>query len=210
MKKIISALLIGAAIVSLASCLNKAAPLHGDWHTEIALDEEAVSDVLTFYDFTAEEIALIDKSGLTTVKEATFSSDGSYDFHYDIETTKQHFSDFFDRCMHTVHDNLGSLSDIFGGVEYGFDEFADYYADVYGYESYEAYRSATASAFVTDYYAFGDGSIEHGMYKVSGDAIIMTADGEEAPMTLSYSLSEDGTLSLIYTNTTEQYHRAAE
>ena len=159
---------------------------------------------------TAEEIALIDKSGLTTVKEATFSSDGSYDFHYDIETTKQHFSDFFDRCMHTVHDNLGSLSDIFGGVEYGFDEFADYYADVYGYESYEAYRSATASAFVTDYYAFGDGSIEHGMYKVSGDAIIMTADGEEAPMTLSYSLSEDGTLSLIYTNTTEQYHRAAE
>ena len=196
MKKIISALLIGAAIVSLASCVNKAAPLHGDWHTEIALDEEAVSDVLAFYDFTAEEIALIDKSGLTTVKEATFSSDGSYDFHYDIETTKQHFSDFFDRCMHTVHDNLGSL--------------ADYYADVYGYESYEAYRSATASAFVTDYYAFGDGSIEHGMYKVSGDAIIMTADGEEAPMTLSYSLSEDGTLSLIYTNTTEQYHRAAE
>ena len=174
MKKIISALLIGAAIVSLASCVNKAAPLHGDWHTEIALDEEAVSDVLAFYDFTAEEIALID------------------------------------RCMHTVHDNLGSLSDIFGGVEYGLDEFADYYADVYGYESYEAYRSATASAFVTDYYAFGDGSIEHGMYKVSGDAIIMTADGEEAPMTLSYSLSEDGTLSLIYTNTTEQYHRAAE
>ena len=125
MKKIISALLIGAAIVSLASCVNKAAPLHGDWHTEIALDEEAVSDVLAFYDFTAEEIALIDKSGLTTVKEATFSSDGSYDFHYDIETTKQHFSDFFDRCMHTVHDNLGSLSDIFGGVEYGFDEFAE-------------------------------------------------------------------------------------
>ena len=67
MKKIISALLIGAAIVSLASCVNKAAPLHGDWHTEIALDEEAVSDVLAFYDFTAEEIALIDKSGFTTI-----------------------------------------------------------------------------------------------------------------------------------------------
>ena len=162
MKKIISALLIGTALISLASCSDRAEALHGDWDTEIAIDEKTVSDILAFYDFTEEEIELCDKSGLTTVKTVSFSEDGEYDFRYDIESTKQHFIDLFDRCMHTVHDNLGSLSDIFGGVEYGFDEFADYYAEVYGYESYGEYLGAAANAFVTDYYALGDGEIEHG------------------------------------------------
>lgn len=207
MKKIISALLIGTALISLASCSDRAEALHGDWDTEIAIDEKTVSDILAFYDFTEEEIELCDKSGLTTVKTVSFSEDGEYDFRYDIESTKQHFIDLFDRCMHTVHDNLGSLSDIFGGVEYGFDEFADYYAEVYGYESYGEYLGAAANAFVTDYYALGDGEIEHGSYKVSADAIIMTKNDEETPSTLSYTLGEDGVLSLVYTNTVENYRR---
>ena len=209
MKKIIFPLLFLITTLILNSCSSEseASVLYGKWQTEIAISEEVTADILSFFDFTSEEIELIDKTGLATVKTVSFGNDGSYEFCYDTEATKALFSEYFDRCIRTVHDNLGSLSAVFGGVEYGFDEFADYYADVYGFDSYEEYREKAASAFVSDYFDLGDGTIERGSCKVSGGSIIMTEEGEVEPRTLGYTVTDGGELILTYTNTTETYRR---
>ena len=204
--KIILALTL--ALVLLCGCGNSSAAvleeLAGQWTMTVPAPEEDAVYLMDMMDLYTEERAFVDQSGMSFVLHANFGTDGSYSFVYDAEASKAYVRAFYEGAMDALYENRAQLTALYGEevVEMTREEFDQFYADMYGVESYQLFMDALVND-AYDYDVLGE-PLEEGTFKIVGSNLMCTVDGETS--SIGFQLDGD-TLTLTYIDGTEVYSR---
>ena len=199
--------LLAGFLSGCESTADKVEALSGTW-TLVAQDsrDQAVS-LLENIEAYEEEIALADLESLYYVQTAVFTQDLAYSFGYDAEATRQCVYEFYDGYFAALYAGRTSLN---ASYDYSFDElsqeeFLQFYADLYGYATYEELLvSITDKAYNYDSLAE---PWETGTYTIKGDDIMCTITGADYAESLGYQI-EGNRLTLTFSNLVEVYTKS--
>lgn len=209
MKKYVSVMLAAALLVSLlAGCsllggISKD-ELVGYWETVKPDTREEAMGLLENIEAYDSEIALADLDSLQYVKEVVFRDDGTYYFGYHVEGTKACVRDFYDAYFNALYEGRVTLEEDYGESFEAMSqaEFRQYFAGLYGFTDYiEMLDYFTETAY--DYDLLEEPT-ETGTYRIDGDEILTTIDGEYKEEAMGAEL-EEGVLTLTYLDGTETY-----
>ncbi len=208
MKRILALLLSAVLLLSLAACdfdFDYKGKIVGTWvcrKLESADNKESLLDAIDLYD---EEKALV-TAPLYTAKTVTFNEDGSYSFSEDVDGVKAYVRDFYEQMFTQLYEGRAALANTY--AEYGEDlsqktedEFYQFYADLYSYDSYEQLLDGLAEN-VYDYDNFEP--FEQGTFTVGSKKIDFDATTDEDDGVAEYSV-KDGELTITYSDGTEVY-----
>lgn len=188
------------------STADKIAALSGTWTMVEADTEEQALELLENIEAYDEEIALADLGSLEYVQIVTFTQEQTYSFGYDVEATRDCVKTFYDNYFAALFQSRATLNEAYG-TEFDAmtqEEFLQFYADLYGFETYEALLT-----HITDVAYDYEGMQtpwETGTYTIKGDDIMCTIDGQTQAESLGYAI-DGSTLTLTYSNAVEVYTR---
>ena len=219
MKRFAALILALCLLLALAACDGaslttpslKLDDLVGKWQTTYTLEEDVAEELLDYYGFTEEERALIGHDVFKVAQILTIGSDKTYSFEIDGERSRNLVRQSFNSIISLVYDHLGELTDTYGeemAEEVAdLDEFKDYYAWMYDFDSYDEYLDAVVEDFVSEYYDMSSPiDLEHGTFTIDGTDLVMTIDGESEGASVGASLSGNSLL-ITYKDGEELYTR---
>ncbi len=183
--------------------------LTGKWVMTEEIPKESVADLLTYFNFTDEEKALAELTGMGIACVVRFTEDGRYSYEYDFAATVESVKAYYDRFISRLFDKRGELTATYGDDVLErcptIEEFRAFYAYMFNKESYEAMLEAMAAESLD--YQYLEGTLETGRYTVSLDGTLnLTADNSSTTYTVGYEFGEN-TLKLIYSDGDETYTR---
>ncbi len=209
-KRILATLLAMLLLLGMTACdsiLNSKnqKALVGYWKDGIQCTEEENRKTLENLDFYEDEIALCDLSATNYLHYyVRFNEDGTFEDGIDFNSTKTSMMAYLSEyCFPRMYEGRAELGDLYGvdltvATE---DEFKQFYADLYEKETYYdllVYLSEVASDYTSD----------AGTYRVKGDKIYFTEDGEEEYAT--FELNEGVDLTIQYNDMTIYYRPAID
>jgi hypothetical protein len=205
MKKLIAMLLCCLLIGSLAACetVDYVAQVEGTWICAVEQPKQKL-ELMKNMELFEEEVALVEAK-LFTAKTVTFNSDKTYYFAEDPDRVKAHLRNFYSDLFDDLYEGRATLAECYDTdiSQLSKEEFYQFYAELYGAESYEALIPQLAEN-TYDYDTFG--KIEEGTYGIGSKGITVDTEGTEDDGTIKYTL-EDGVLTLVYSDSTEVYTR---
>ena len=211
MKKVLSVCLIALMLLGiLGGCGNQQAKLEalaGTWTLLEDEDPEYILDVLTYFELYEEEIALVETTGMKTVKVVEFREDKTYSFRYDGDKTRQTVREYLDGVFDQLYESREKLDSLYEVAfsEYSQEEFQQFYAALYEQDDYDSLLDVMADE-VYDYDVL-DEPYETGTFTIRANRIYCTMAGKTEEEYLGYEIEGD-TLTLEYLEDTEVYHRA--
>ena len=213
MKRSIRLLAVILTLAALCSALSgcettaqKMEALSGTWRMIEQDTTEQATALLEAIDLYEQEMALADVNSLKYAWIYEFDAEGNFRQADDIAMTKQLVREFYEGLIDSFYENRADLSDLYE-VDMSVmtkEELQQFYADLYGYETYEALMDRFVNAAYkydtwTDYrngtYTIKDGKLD----------IVDMADGYETYL-IAYKLDGD-TLTLTYKDGVEVYTR---
>ena len=209
MKRFLLVILVLVMLTLLAACSGlKADSPVGIWMTEEPDSVEQAEALLVNVDAYQEEMALADLGSLKYAKVAEFREDGTYLFRIDTDGTKACVRSFFDDYFNDLYEGRTTLNEVY---EMTFDEmtreeFLQFYAELYEKENYQVLLDDISNGA----YKYESLSIPvEGTFKVKGDLICCTENGESEASNIKMQLSGENKdcLTLIYSDGTEVYTR---
>jgi len=175
----------------------------------VALESEAqIHSLLESIDACDEEIALVNKHSLYSIRLMTFTAGGTYTMSYDVESTKAYVRTFYQKYFDALYEGRTTLNEVYGKT---FDEmdqadFRQFYADLYGCKDY----SALLDRLVANAYQYEtlQDPWQVGTYTTEVGKLFCTPNGEETNKDeyIVYTL-EENFLTLTYANNTDVYTR---
>lgn len=180
--------------------------LAGSWVSITPDSEENARVLLEGVEFYEEEIALVDLSSLNEAILVEFRPDHTYRFAYDLDALRGCVRDFYLGAFASLYENRASLNEVYG-VDFtsmSEAEFQQFYAEIYGYSSFDAMVSYMADIGY-DYESLS-ADLETGTYAIKGSDIMCTITGEREAEALGYKI-DGNTLILIFSDGTEYYTR---
>lgn len=207
MKKIVAYLLVLVMLCSLSACgsdTEKMEALCGRWEMVTYLDAETAQSALEALEFYPEEIALLDLNSMGLVMIVEFNADGTYRFAFDLEDSLEFMENYYTDAMSALYNSREQIAETYGeGVlEMTREEFEQYYAELFSMDSFEALMQYFLETSLDFEYLGQD--IEAGTFRISGENILCTIEGEESAESMGYSIEGD-TLTLVYVNGEEVY-----
>lgn len=185
------------------STADKMAALSGTW-IMIEQDSMEQADVLLKnIDLYEQELALADNSSLRYAWIYEFDTEGNFRQADDIEATKQLVREFYNGVFDDLYEGRASLASLYEQDLSNMtkEEMQQFYAELYGYETYEA----LLDRFVNAAYKYDEWTdYRNGTYTIKGN-ILDIQDGSEA-YTLKYEINGD-TLTITYSDAVEVYTR---
>lgn len=182
MKRILTLGLAVLMLTCLCACgsdSDKAGDVLGQWETVVYYESDSVEQLLLTMELYEEEIALMDTAGVGFIDVITFREDGTYSMSCDITGTTALVEEYYRDSMLKLYNNRDTLEDIYyaGFPSMSQDGFFQFYAGMYGQESYDALIDLFVSCTV-DQEALGE-SAENGTYQIIDNRIYFTMDGAE-------------------------------
>lgn len=207
MKKIITLFL---ALILLCSLLTACGggtdvDLSGTWEAVYYYDSESVLAELENLDFYEEEIALMDLSTMGFCEVLQLNADMTYTLGCDAIRSRELVEEFYQAAFADLYENREQLQDIYEEdfVSMTEDEFRLFYANMYGASTFESLMYMFAGT--ADDYAHLEEGNEAGTYRVMLNRIFFTVDGSTEEEYVTFTLGEDGALTLEFTDSTVTY-----
>lgn len=210
-KTLVCLLLLAALAVGFAGCetgSSKLKKLTGTWEYKMRENQDTVEILLENVDFCDEEIRLCEDVKLYSAKVLELTQDKRYSFSYDVDKTKECVRGFYRECFQVLYENRATLNEVY---DYDFsqateEEFLQIYAEMYQVDNFDGLLEVfTQEAY--EYDNFEDW--ETGTFRLLGDTILVTMDGEDEEKSMGFEMEGDE-LTLEYVDGTEVYTRAEE
>ena len=184
--------------------------LTGTWVKYDEVPKEEISDLLVYFNFTEEERALSELSGMGIACTVRFTEDGRYAYAYDYAATVNSVKGYYDRFITTLFENRENLTATYGSdiLERcpSLEDFHSFYAYMFNRDDYEAMLDAMLAESL-DLDAL-NGTLEEGRYTISLDGTLnATAEGSSTAYTIGYEFTDGNALKLIYSDGEENYTR---
>ena len=211
-KKLLCLLLAGVlSIVLFAGCESEAEKmekLEGPWRITLANspdNTEALLKGLYFYD---EEIALIDLSSLKYDQIIEFKADKTYSFFGDPQSTWAYMREFLAQAFTDMYAGRASIESCYNVnfSDMSMEEFFQFYAELYVLSDFDALLDEFTDS-VYDYAALAK-PWETGTYHIKGNKILFKITGSSEEEYITYQITAQNTLELIFDDGTLVYQRA--
>lgn len=181
----------------------------GVWEAEIEDTEENKISLLKAIDLSDKEIELCKGIEYKYVEIQEYNDDGTYKAYYNIEKMKENVKGFYKKVQYILYANRKSLHDYYLKnykikiKDMSKIEFDNAIAKLYSQKNYEK----MLEYFVDNAYNYEDFEVENGTYTMRKDKILRTAEGENSPKSIGYTVKNKDTLTLEYLDSTETYTR---
>ena len=190
--------------VSLLCGCNDNESIQGTWIAVTVDDKEATRDFLESLEFFDEEIALMDLNTMKTVQKLEFREDGTYEMGIDADGCREAMEEFFDGMMEALYNGRASLTEVYGEeiATLSKEEFNQFYAELFGCETIEEFKSVFASE-VVDFDGIEEDN-ETGKYNAAMGTIYFTKDGASEAETAPYEI-KGGKLKVDFADVDVEY-----
>lgn len=211
-KTIVFFALVLAVIMSVTACSGSWLTkdyLCGTWLEDFDLDADQEISVLEYFGFEAEENAYA-PGGLALVSGFEFKADGTYIESYDISECEKAFKSWLDRFMTALYNNRSALTELYGeeiNDVASVDEFKDFQAYVYNFDSYKEFEDAAWAEYDDVMELSTDSFIEAGDYTLEGEEINLRANGESEYLYVKCQKISDTQMTMVFSDYTSQMRK---
>lgn len=193
MKKIIALILV-LSVLFCSGCSTtrkKAEEIAGTWSATQPDTRDWAKNLLEAMEAYDEELALAELDSLRYALQISFDEEMNYSFQYDAEGTAVCVKQFLRGYFDNLFEGRETLEEAYGMdfADMTQEEFDLFYANLYGYDDMDA----LIEEFSQD--VFDDSAMtevwKSGTYTIVKDRILLTAEGEENPEQITYSVTEN-------------------
>ena len=193
MKKTI-ALILALAVLFCSGCSTtqkKIEEIAGTWSATQPDTRDWAKNLLEAMEAYDEELALAELDSLRYALQIHFDEEMNYSFQYDAEGTTACVKQFLRGYFDNLYEGRETLEEAYGMdfADMTQEEFDLFYANLYGYDDMDA----LIEEFSQD--VFDDSAMtevwKSGTYTIVKDRILLTAEGEENPEQITYSVTEN-------------------
>lgn len=177
------------------------AELSGSWYTTQPDTQENAKKLLEAMEAYEEELALADLESLSYSMVVEFDQERNYSFRYDAEGTTECVEEFLRGYFSALYEGRTTLKDAYGidFTDLSEEEFFEFYAQMYDHENIDSLVEDFAEG-VFDESVMGK-DWRSGTYTIAEGRLLLTAQGEEEPEQVPYTL-EGNTLTLSFADET--------
>lgn len=188
---LVLALLMLGCLCGCGSDEDKSDQIIGQWETVVYYDSASIEELLVTMDFYEEEIALMDTSGVGFVDVVSLNEDGTYSMYCDVNRSVALAEEYYRTAMVKFYDSRDILDEVYSAGFTSMDQegFFNFYAGMYGQESYDALIDLFVSCTV-DRDVLND-TLENGTYVTEGNRIYFTTDGGTEAEYVSYAVDSN-------------------
>ncbi|MBQ8238617.1 MAG: hypothetical protein IJZ39_10775 [Oscillospiraceae bacterium] len=209
MKKIITlALAMALLCCCLAGCGGPQVDLTGRWESVFYYDADSVIAEFEAMEFYDEEIALLDAEAMGICEVLLLNEDLSYTMTCDAAKSRDMVEAYYRDAFAVFYENREQLQDLYDEdfAAMSEAEFNQFYAELYGAADFDALIDLVVGT-VEDY-AYLEEEPETGTFRISMNRIYFTIDGTNTEEYVTFTVAENGSLSLEYTDSTVTYTKA--
>ncbi|MCQ2433570.1 MAG: hypothetical protein MJ175_13285 [Clostridia bacterium] len=214
MKKILAcALCVLFVLAAVCSC-GESGPspyptkqeLVGSWNRKDDFTEEEANTMLTSIGFSEEELPYCPKD-VCVYELIVFNDDNTYSIGGDPEMSKTAICEYMERVIQALYNNVNNMPETYGEDPdfQDIQDFKDFYAWFYDYETYADFINGIADYVVDDVFMYSEGPDETGKYTLSAGEINFTADGSVDEEYVKVSYDENRNIVMAYSNATLTY-----